>query len=203
VPIRALIMLVAAISAIGFSYSVLTPIYAKDVFLGDARTLGYLMSASGIGALTAAIYLGTRTSIKGLGAVISFGGVAMGCGLIGFALSHWLALSLLCLTLTGLGGVLLMASSNTLVQTLVDDDKRGRVMSIFSMGFTGTMPVGNLTVGYLAHKIGPMITLIGCGAMCIVIAGFFFRAVPKLRAQAAPVLAKLDPTIFEPTVPEG
>ena len=203
VPIRALIMLVAAISAIGFSYSVLTPIYAKDVFLGDARTLGYLMSASGIGALTAAIYLGTRTSIKGLGAVISFGGVAMGCGLIGFALSHWLALSLVCLMFAGLGGVLLMASSNTLVQTLVDDDKRGRVMSIFSMGFTGTMPVGNLTVGYLAHKIGPMITLIGCGAMCIVIAGFFFRAVPKLRAQAAPVLAKLDPTIFEPTVPEG
>jgi len=202
-PIRALILLVAAISAIGFSYSVLTPIYAKDVFHGTARTLGYLMSASGIGALTAAIYLGTRTTIHGLGNVIAFGGAVMGCGLIGFALSHWLALSLVCLMFAGLGGVLLMASSNTLVQTLVDDDKRGRVMSIFSMGFTGTMPVGNLLVGFLAHKIGTLITLIACGALCILIAGIFFRAIPNLRAQAAPALAKLDPTIFEPTVPEG
>lgn len=199
-PIRALILLVAAISAIGFSYTVLTPIYARDVFQGDARTLGYLMSASGIGALSAALYLGTRTTVRGLGKVIAFGGAAMGIGLIGFAASRWLAFSLACLTMTGMGGVLLMASSNTLVQTLVDDDKRGRVMSIFSMAFTGTMPIGNLIVGSLAHKFGTVKTLIGCGAICIVIAGFFFRAIPRLRAAAAPVLAKRDPTMFEPIV---
>lgn len=199
-PIRALILLVAAISAIGFSYAVLTPVYARDVFLGDARTLGYLMSASGIGALSAALYLGSRTTVRGLGRVITFGGVAMGAGLIGFAASHWLAASLACLTLTGMGGVLLMASSNTLVQTLVDDDKRGRVMSIFSMAFTGTMPVGNLLVGSFAHTLGTTVTLMTCGVICIVIAGLFFRSIPKLRAAAAPALAKLDPAMFEPIV---
>jgi MFS family permease len=199
-PIRALIVLVAAISAIGFSYTVLTPIFAKDVFHGDARMLGYLMSASGIGALSAALYLGSRTTIRGLGKVIAFGGAAMGVGLIGFAWSRWLPLSLACLTLTGMGGVLLMASSNTLVQTLVDDDKRGRVMSIFGMAFTGTMPVGNLLVGFLAHKWGTTVTLAGCGVICIVIAGLFFRSIPKLRAAAAPTFAKLDTAVFEPIV---
>ncbi len=197
-PIRALILLVAAISAIGFSYTVLTPIFARDVFRGDARTLGYLMSASGIGALSGALYLGMRTTVRGLGKVIAFGGAAMGVGLIGFSSSRWLPLSLVCLTLTGMGGVLLMASSNTLVQTLVEDDKRGRVMSIFSMAFTGTMPVGNLIVGYLSSRWGTLVTLLASGVSCIVIAGLFFRAIPKLRAAAAPVLARMDPETFKP-----
>jgi MFS family permease len=199
-PIRALIILVAAISGIGFSTTVLMPIFARDVFFGDARTLGYLMSASGIGALSGALYLGMRTSVRGLGKVITFGGAAMGVGLIGFALSRWLPLSLVCLTTMGIGGVLLMASSNTLVQTLVDDDKRGRVMSIFSMAFTGTMPVGNLVVGFLAHRWGTTVTLIASGAICIVIASLFFRSIPKLRVAAAPMLAKLDPVVFEPII---
>jgi len=199
-PIKMLIGLVAAISAIGFSYTVLTPIFARDVFFGDARTLGYLMSASGIGALSGALYLGSRTTIRGLGRVITFGGAAMGLGLIGFASSRWLPLSLGCLTLTGMGGVLLMASSNTLIQTLVDDDKRGRVMSIFSMAFTGTMPAGNLLAGFLAAKWGTTVTLTASGVICIVIAGLFYRSIPGLRAAVAPVLAKLDPAVFEPIV---
>jgi MFS family permease len=199
-PIGALIVLVAAISAIGFPYTVLTPIFARDVFFGDARTLGYLMSASGIGALSGALYLGTRTTIQGLGKVIAFGGAAMGVGLIGFAASRWLPLSLACLALTGMGGVLLMASSNTMVQTLVEDDKRGRVMSIFSMAFTGTMPVGNLLVGFLAGRWGVTATLMVNGAICIVIAGLFFRSIPRLRAAAAPRLARLNPAVFEPIV---
>jgi MFS family permease len=199
-PIRVLIILVAAISGIGFSATVLMPVFARDVFFGDARTLGYLMSASGIGALSGALYLGTRTTVRGLGKVITFGGAAMGVGLMGFAGSRWLPLALGCLMLTGMGGVLLMASSNTLVQTLVDDDKRGRVMSIFSMAFTGTMPVGNLLVGFLAGRWGTTVTLMASGVICIVIAGLFFRSIPRLRAAAAPVLAKLDPVVFEPIV---
>ena len=199
-PIRALIILVAAISGIGFSATVLMPVFARDVFFGDARTLGYLMSASGVGALSGALYLGTRTTVRGLGRVITLGGAAMGMGLIGFAWSRWLPLSLGCLTLMGMGGVLLMASSNTLVQTLVDDDKRGRVMSIFSMAFTGTMPVGNLLVGFLAGRWGTTMTLTASGVICIVIAGLFFRSIPGLRAAAAPMLAKLDPVMFEPIV---
>lgn len=199
-PISALILLVAAISAIGFSYTVLTPIFARDVFRGDARTLGYLMSASGIGAFSGAVYLAMRTTVRGLGNVITFGGAAMGAGLIAFAWSRWLPLSLVSLTFTGMGGVLLMASSNTLVQSMVDDDKRGRVMSIFSMAFTGTMPVGNLLAGFIAGRWGTFETLTASGAICIVIAAFFFRAIPRLRAQAAPVLARLDPAVFEPIV---
>ncbi|HEU5070133.1 MAG TPA: MFS transporter [Verrucomicrobiae bacterium] len=199
-PIAALIGLVAAISAVGFSYTVLTPIFARDVFQGDARTLGALMSASGVGALSGALYLSTRRTVRGLGNVITFGGAAMGLGLIGFALSRWLPLSLACLTLTGMGGVLLMASCNTLVQTLVDDDKRGRVMSIYSMAFTGTMPVGNLLVGFGAGRAGTAITLATCGALCIFVAGLFFRSLPRLRAVAAPILARLDTSEIEPVV---
>jgi MFS family permease len=200
-PIKMLIGLVAAISAIGFSYTVLTPIFARDVFLGDARTLGWLMSASGVGTVSGALYLRSRTAIRGLGRIIAFGGAAMGAGLIGFASSRWLPLSLACLTLTGMGGVLLMASSNTLIQTLVDDDKRGRVMSIFSMAFTGTMPAGNLLVGFLAAEWGTTVTLTASGVICIIIAGLFYRSIPRLRAAAAPVLAKLvDPAVFEPIV---
>jgi MFS family permease len=100
-----------------------------------------------------------------------------------------------------MGGVLLMASSNTLIQTLVDDDKRGRVMSIFSMAFTGTMPAGNLLVGFLAAEWGTTVTLTASGVICIIIAGLFYRSIPRLRAAAAPVLAKLvDPAVFEPIV---
>jgi MFS family permease len=199
-PIRALIGVIAAISAFGFSYTVLTPIFARDVFQGDARTLGFLMSASGVGALSAALYLGMRTTIRGLGKVISSGGAAMGIGLIGFAASRWLPLSLVFLVLTGMGGVLLMASSNTLVQSLVEDDKRGRVMSIFVMAFTGTMPLGNLLAGFVAARLGTMITLMACGSICIVIAGLFFRSIPKLRLAAAPALARLNPAALEPIV---
>ena len=133
-PMRALIVVVAMISFVGFSYVVLTPVFARDIFHGDARTLGYLMAASGVGALIGAVYLGTRSTVRGLGNVITVGGVMMGTGIVGFSLSRWLPLSMGCLVLTGMGGVLLMASSNTLVQTLVEDNKRGRVMSIFSHG---------------------------------------------------------------------
>jgi MFS family permease len=191
-PVRVLILLVAAISAIGFSYSALTPVFARDVFHGDARTLGWLMSASGTGAVLAALYLGGRKTVRGLGSVITIGGLCLGAGLIGFALSHWLAISLGCLMLTGMGGVLLMASSNTLVQTMVPDEKRGRVMSLFTMAFNGTAPLGSLVAGTLAGRIGATPTLIANGAICIAIIIFFFRKLPELRLAAAPVLAELE-----------
>ncbi len=199
-PIRALIILVAAISAIGFSYAVLAPVFARDVFHGDARTLGWLMSSSGVGAVLAALYLGSRRTVRGLGRVITLGGVILGIALIGFALSRWLPLSMLCLLLAGMGGVLLMASANTLVQTMVDDDKRGRVMSLFTTAFTSTAPLGNLIAGSIAARIGVGITLAVSGTICIGIVMIFHRALPKLREAAAPVLAKLDATTLEPVI---
>src|ERR1051325_7838124 len=177
-PIRALLIMVAIISAVGFSYSVLTPLFARDVFAGDARVLGYLMSASGVGALAGALYLGTRQGVRGLGTVMTVGGVSMGGGLILFASSKLLPLACCSLALVGLGGVLLMASSNTVVQTLVTEERRGRVMSIFTMAFTGTMPFGNLLVGWLAGRVGARPTLIASGAICLVTSAVFYRLLP-------------------------
>lgn len=180
--IRAIVISLAAGSFVGFSYAVLTPMFARDVFGGDAKTLGYLMSASAIGALIGAAYLGTRTSTKGLGNVIVAGGILMGVGLIGFGQSRIFILSALCLVIIGLGGVLVMASSNTALQTRVPEEMRGRIMSIYTMAFTGTMPLGNLAVGLLAGPIGAGPTMVVCGAICILVALNFCRQLPGLRA---------------------
>jgi predicted MFS family arabinose efflux permease len=196
-PMRVLIVTLALISAVGFSYTVLTPIFARDIFKGDARVLGYLMSASGIGALIAALYLGGRRSIRGLGTVVATGAALMGAGLIGFACSRILMISLLCLGVVGLGGVLTMASSNTLVQSFVEEDKRGRVMSIFTMAFTGTMPVGNLLAGWMAGAIGPSATLTATGIIALAVALSFYLQLPGLRTEAAPLLARVAPIELE------
>jgi len=199
-PIRALIILVGAIGAVGFSASVLTPVFARDVFHGDARTLGWLMAASGFGALSGALYLAARRGVRGLGLVITVGGGLMGGGLIGFAFSGWLPLALGFLYLTGMGGVLLMASSNTLVQTLVEDDKRGRVMSFFAMAFTGTMPFGNLMMGAMAGRLGAGVAIMCGGTACLLVVLIFYRQIPRLRAAAAPTLAKIEEAAAEPRV---
>src|SRR5665213_142268 len=146
-PIRAIMITVTLISFLGFSYAILTPIFAREIFHGDAKTLGYLMSSTGVGALLGASYLGSRTTVRGLGTVIAIGGSLMSAGLVTFGLSRWFPLSLAALALLGGGGVLVMASRNTVLQTLTDDARRGRVMSIFGMTFTGTMPHGNLVIG--------------------------------------------------------
>ena len=191
-PIKALILLVAGFSITGFSYTVLMPVFARDVFQGDAKTLGWLMAASGVGALLGALYLGTRKTVRGLGDVITLGGVLLALGVSGFATSSWIAVSVICLAFAGAGGVLLMASSNTLVQTFVEDDKRGRVMSLFTMAFTGTVPLGNLAAGAIANRVGAANTLMFSGLTCLVAVGMFYRKLPSLREAAAPILARLD-----------
>ena len=191
-PIRALIVLVGVTSFLGFSYTVLMPIVARHFFGGEAQTLGVLMSASGVGAMTGGIYLASRRSIRGLGAVITLGGVLMGAGLIGVAFSIWFAVTLGALAATGLGGVLLMASSNTLIQAMVEDQKRGRVMSLFTMAFTGTMPLGNLAAGALTAGWGPKPTLVASGLVCLACAYVFHLKIPSLRRAALPVLERLN-----------
>ena len=191
-PIGSTLLLVAATSFTGFAAPVLLPILAKDVFGGDARTLGWLMSAAGIGALCGAIYLSTRTTVRGLGRVIALGGLCIGLGLIGCGFCRHLEPALFCLLFTGLGGVLLTASSNTVVQSLVEDDKRGRVMSLFAMAFTGTAPFGNLVVGALAGgRIGVRGTLCLAGGSCALCTVAYLVRLPGLRAQAGPVLDRM------------
>ena len=192
-PMRVLIIALAIVSGVGFSYTVLTPMFARDIFGGDARVLGYLMSASGIGALLGAVYLGTRATIRGLGTVVALGSGLMGAGLLAFACSRVLPLSLMCLGVVGLGGVLTMASSNTIVQSIVEEHRRGRVMSIFTMAFTGTMPLGNLLAGWIAGRAGASVTLIISSIVCMAVAVVFYVRLPRLRADAAQVLARVMP----------
>ena len=192
--IRTLIVLVMTVSFFGFSFSVLVPIFARDVFHGDARTLGFLMSASGCGALTAALSLSVREGVKGLSKTIVAGGLMLGVGLMLFSRVHILWLALPCMFSVGLGGVLLMASSNTVIQTVVDNQMRGRVMALFTMAFTGTAPLSNLAMGWLAQRIGGATVLAFTGAICVLAAWLFHRKLPSVRAAVAKLRETAAPT---------
>lgn len=190
-PIRYIIMLLALVSFMGMQYTVLVPIFATNILHGSAETLGFLMAASGVGALIGAVHLSTRPSILGLGKLIAFAPALMGIGLIGFALSRVLVLSLLMMLLVGLGFILQFTSSNTVVQTIVEDDKRGRVMSIYTMAFFGVVPLGNLFAGSLASRIGAPNTLIIAGSFCILGSILFSKQLPMLRNLIRPIYTKI------------
>jgi MFS family permease len=189
--IRAVLLLLAIVSLMGMPYTVLMPIEATAVLHGQAHTLGFLMAASGAGALAGALYLASRTSVLGLGRVIGVSAAMFGASLIGFALSHTLWLSLVLMVPTGMGMMVQMAASNTVVQMLVDEDKRGRVMSFFAMAFFGTVPFGSLLAGTLAQRIGAPRTIGLGGLVCLVGAALFFRALPELRRHARPTYERL------------
>lgn len=186
-PIRSVLTLLALVSLAGMPYAVLLPAIAVQTFGGGANTLGYLMSASGTGALAGAFYLASRSTVLGLGRTIALAACTFGLGLVAFsfATSLWLALPIL--VVSGAGMMIQMAASNTIVQTLVDDEKRGRVMSFYAMAFFGSMPLGSLIAGSLSTRIGVSHTVM-IGGIASFLAGvvFFFR-LPKLRIAARPV----------------
>ncbi|MBD2605533.1 MFS transporter [Scytonema hofmannii FACHB-248] len=186
-PIRAILMLSALISFMGMQYTIIVPIFAEKILQGGAETLGFLMAASGVGALFGGIYLATRQTVVGLGRLIAFGPTILGCGLIAFSLSRFLPLSLFSLLFVGLGTILQIAAGNTVLQTIVDDDKRGRIMSLYTMSFLGTIPFGNLLAGFLANNIGATNTLIIDGIACILGSIFFLRELPALRRSIRPI----------------
>src|SRR5262249_16519205 len=150
-------------SFMGMPYSILMPIFAADILGGGATVLGFLTGASGVGALIGALYLASRNTVLGLGNTIVLATALFGLGLVGFALSRALWISLLVLLVTGLGMMVQMAASNTILQTIVDDDKRGRVMSFYSMAFLGVAPFGSLFAGALARSIGAPSTVLAGG----------------------------------------
>jgi len=193
-PIRSIILLLALVSLVGVPYSVLMPVFATQIFHGGPHTLGFLMTASGCGALLGALWLAARRSVVGLGRVIPMASALFGAGLIAFALmrtprTFWIAL--LCLTVAGFGFMVQMASSNTVIQTIVDDEKRGRVMSFYTMAFLGTVPFGSLIAGSLSSRIGAPNTLIIGGLCCLIGAAFFARSLPMLRQYVRPIYVKL------------
>jgi MFS family permease len=190
-PIRNVLLLLALVSLVGVPYSVLMPIFADRLRPNDPHVLGWLMAASGVGALVGALSLAARRSVLGLGRVIPMASGAFGLGLIGFSLCHVLWLSLLLMVVTGFGFMMQMASSNTLLQTIVEDDKRGRVMSFYTMAFMGTAPFGSLLAGGLAERIGAPHTLLYGGLGCLVGALGFAKGLPGLRAAIRPIYRQL------------
>ncbi len=185
-PIRSVLLLLALVSLMGMPYTVLMPIFASSVLLGGPHTLGILMAASGLGALIGALYLASRSSVLGLGRIVALAAAVFGIGLVLFSQSRWLALSLPLMLLTGMGMMVQMASSNTILQTIVEEDKRGRVMSFYTMAFVGTAPFGSLLAGAVAQRAGAPQTLLFGGGCCIAGAVAFTRALPRLRKLARP-----------------
>jgi MFS family permease len=190
-PIRSIILLLALVSLVGVPYSVLMPIFAATVFHGGPHTLGLLMSASGCGALVGALWLATRRSVVGLGRIITIASAAFGAGLVGFSFAPDLSLAIPCLVVAGFGFIVQMAASNTIIQTIVDDEKRGRVMSFYMMAFLGTAPFGSLIAGWMSSRIGAPHTLLVGGLCCVAGAVWFAVELPAIRAVVRPIYMKM------------
>jgi MFS family permease len=190
-PIRYLILLLGVVSLMGSSYQVLMPVYAKEVLGGGSDTFGFLMGAAGMGALLGALYLASKESILKLGRIIPLACGLFGIGLISIAFSRVFLISLIILVFAGMGMMLHTASSNTILQTITDDDKRGRVMGFYTMAIMGTAPFGSLIAGALAKAIGTPATIFAGGAACLAGAIIFFRKLPELRTLIRPVYVKM------------
>lgn len=174
IPIRNIIVYFATASLIGMSYIVLMPIFAKEILHGNAQTLGFLMSSAGFGALLGALSLAGQESVSGLENWIYAASLILGGGLVGLAFVNKIWISLVLLFFIGFGIVIIIASCNTLLQDIVDDNKRGRVMSLYTMAFMGTTSIGSLCGGAIADKIGVPHTFLLTG-LIMIIAAFIFR----------------------------
>jgi MFS family permease len=183
VPIRALLLLLGVVSITGMPYTVLMPVFADRVLHGGPRSLGLLMAAAGCGALAGALLLASRRGIHGLGLWVAVAAAGFGASLILFSLSRSLWLSIGLLVPAGFTMIVQMASSNTLVQSMVPDKLRGRVMSVYSVMFLGMTPFGSLLAGALAQRLGAPTTVALGGAVCMVAAGLFGRRLPSIREE--------------------
>lgn len=190
-PIWSILLLLALVSLVGMPYTTLMPIFAGKILHGGAHTLGFLMAASGVGALIGAVTLAARKSVLGLGRVIPMTAGTFGAGLIAFAASRQIWLSMLLLVVTGFSFMQQMASSNTILQTIVEHRKRGRVMSFYSMAFQGVAPFGSLIAGATASRIGAPHTLIIGGTICICGAALFAAQLPTLRKLIRPIYVRI------------
>jgi MFS family permease len=190
-PIRSILILLMCVSLVGVPYSVLMPIFASDVLHGGPHTLGFLTGAAGLGALISAIRLALRKTIVGLGRVIALTGFTFGAGLFVFGLSHWLWLSLPLMLITGFSMMQQMSSSNTIMQTIVEENKRGRVMSFYTMAFIGVAPFGSLIAGFAASRIGAPHTVMAGGVLCMVAALWFSSRLEEIREVVRPIYVQL------------
>ncbi len=190
-PIRSILLLVALVSLTGVPYMVLAPVFAKEILHGGAHTFGFLMTAAGCGALVGTVYLASRKNVAGLGRVIVIAPLLLALGMASFAMSNNLHLSLAALIIAGFGASTVVASSNTILQTILEEDKRGRVMSFFTVAFMGMAPFGSIGAGTMSGIIGPRNTLLVGAACCLVGAVMFARNLPNIREAVRPIYVKM------------
>jgi len=187
VPVRSALVLLSLVSVAGMPYTVLMPAISTNVLHGGPHTLGFLMTASGAGALVGALYLASRRSVLGLGRAMAVASTTFGVALAAFSLSRSLWLSLLLLPLVGAGMMITMAATNTIIQTVVSEELRGRVMAFYTMAFLGTAPIGSLIAGFVADRLGPQRTIMLGGLSCIAAGVWFSLRLPRLRELVRPI----------------
>jgi MFS family permease len=190
-PVRTILTLFALLSLMGMPFMVLMPIFASQVFHGGPHTLGYLLGASGVGALISAFSLAIRKSVRGLTTMIQIAAVMFGTGLVLFGLSRNLAVSLFLMLIVGFGMMQGLAASNTIIQTLVPEDKRGRVMSYYTMAFVGMAPFGSLLAGALAHKFGAPHAVMITGTFCLIGAVWYTTQLRSIRVIMRPIYVEM------------
>ena len=190
-PSRRLLLLVAAVSMTTSPYQHMMPIFAGEVFGGDSRTLGLLISGAGAGALAGTAYLAGRTSLRGLSRIIVAASFSAGIGLMLFSQSRLLWLSLVLMLPIGFGLIVTATSTNTILQTIADEDKRGRIVAIYGMSFLGAAPIGNFIAGSVASRIGAPHTLLLLGALCTLAAATFALRLASWRSAIRPVYRRL------------
>jgi len=187
IPIRDILMMFALVNLVGMPYTVLMPVFARDVLTGGADSMGFLMGSVGMGAMFGAVSLASRKNVLGLGKMIPIGASVFGTALMVFSFSHNLVVGMIIMLFTGFGQMNIMATSNTLLQTMVAHDKRGRVMSFYTMAFMGATPIGSLIAGVSATHIGASWTVFGGGIICLLGAAVFAKRLPMLRDLVRPV----------------
>jgi MFS family permease len=190
-PIRTILTLFAILSLMGWPFMVLMPIFAAQTLHGGPHTLGFLMGAVGVGSLTCALSMVMRKTVRGLTKMLPIAAAIFGTGLVCFGLSRVLWLSMLMMLVTGFGMMQGMAASNTILQTIVEERMRGRVMSYYTMAFVGMAPFGSLLAGTLAHAIGAPHAVIVSGIACILGALWFWARLSRIRKQMRPIYERL------------
>jgi predicted MFS family arabinose efflux permease len=186
-PVRTALLLLALVAAMGMPYTVLMPVVASRTLHGGAHTLGFLMTASGLGAVIGALYMASRRTVLGLGRVMVVSTLTFGVGLVGFGLTRSLWLALVLLPVVGAGFMTQMAATNTILQTIVEERLRGRVMAFYTMAFLGTAPIGSLLAGIAAGRFGTSATIVGGGVACAAGGIWLAARLPLLREQVRPI----------------
>ncbi len=190
-PIRLLLLLLAAVALTAGPYSTMMPAVVHELFGGDARTLGFLLGAAGMGAVAGTVLLSMRRNVRGLLRYILIAALMVGAALVALSLSRWLPASVVLMSVIGFGMLVVTVSTNMILQTIVDDDKRGRVMSLYTAAFLGIAPLGALMAGMFADRFGAATTITIGGILCVLVAATIARQLPLLRAHIRPIYAKL------------